>query len=127
MPFVPTPHRLTDADRADRKVTGTELQGMIEEIAAMTGWRWLHLRPARTERGWRTPVSGPLGKGWPDLVLVNPLRRRTLAVEVKRQTSDPLTADQEYVHLMLREAGWTVAVWRPSDLTDGTIQRELQR
>ena len=31
MPFVPTPHRLTDADRADRKVTGTELQGMIEE------------------------------------------------------------------------------------------------
>jgi hypothetical protein len=118
---------LTDQERQDRKVTGAALQGMITELAAIYGWAWLHIRPAQTTHGWRTPIEGPLGKGWPDLVLVNPIRRRTLAVEIKRQVDDALTADQRYVHLVLEQAGWAVRVWRPSDLTSGEIQRELQR
>lgn len=119
--------RLSDQDGADRKVTGAELQGMVGELAAMLGWAWLHIRPAQTSHGWRTPIEGPLGKGWPDMVLVNPIRRRTLAVEIKRQVDDGLSPDQQYVHRVLEEAGWTVRVWRPTDLTSGAIQAELQR
>lgn len=119
--------RLTEAQRADRKLSGGDLQRQIADLAALYGWRWIHIRPAQTQHGWRTPISGPLGKGWPDLVMVNPMRQRTLAVEVKRELGDELTPDQEYVHTMLRESGWTVLVWRPSDMTSGAVQSELAR
>jgi len=119
--------RLTEQERADRKVTGTELQRMVMELGGMLGYASVHFRAAQTGRGWRVPVEGPLGKGWPDLVLVNPMRRRTIAAEIKREVDDQLTPDQEYVHSVLRGAGWSVFVWRPSDLTEGRIQDELQR
>lgn len=118
---------LTEAQRADRRLSGGDLQRQITDLAAMYGWTWMHIRPAQTEHGWRTPISGPLGKGWPDLVLVNPMRGRTLAVEVKRELGDDLTADQVYVHTMLKTAGWEVQTWRPSDMTEGRILEELQR
>lgn len=116
---------LTEQQRQDRRLTGTDLQRQITDLAAMYGWTWVHFRAARTERGWRVPVEGPLGKGWPDLVLVSPMRRRTLAVEVKRELGDDPSPDQTYVHTMLKEAGWAVRVWRPSDMSTGVIQREL--
>lgn len=122
-----TAQRLTEQQRADRRLTGGDLQRQITDLAAMLGWTWVHFRAAKTERGWRVPVEGPLGKGWPDLVLASPQRRRTLAVEVKRELSDPLTADQLYVHSMLEAAGWTVRVWRPSDMTSGRVLEELSR
>lgn len=123
---VPRP-RLTEQQRHDRKLTGGDLQRQITDLAAMLGWTWMHIRPAQTNQGWRTPISGPLGKGWPDLVLVNPMQRRTLAVEVKRELGDDPTPDQVYVHTMLQEAGWMVQVWRPSDMTSGRILEELSR
>lgn len=45
----------------------------------MFGWRVAHFRPARTERGWRTPVAAD-GAGFPDLVLV---RERLVFAELK--------------------------------------------
>ena len=122
----PAARRLTAQQRADRRLTGLDLQRQIKDLGAMLGWLHMHVRPAQTAAGWRTPVSGQLGKGWPDLVLVNPMRRRTLAVEVKREFED-VSPDQVYVHTMLREAGWTVLVWRPSDMSEGRIQEELSR
>lgn len=119
--------RLTEQQRADRRLTGGDLQRQITDLAAMYGWAHVHFRAARTERGWRVPVEGPLGKGWPDLVLVSPMRRRTLAIEVKRELGDAPTPDQVYVHTILQEAGWTVRVWRPSDMTSGRILEELSR
>jgi hypothetical protein len=112
---------LTEAQRLDRHTSGAELQRLVTELATIYGWSWVHFRPARTERGWRTPVEGPLGKGWPDLVLVHPLKRRTLYVEIKRELGDDLTADQFYVMSMLRAAGCETFVWRPGDLTEGRI------
>ena len=72
---------LTPTDRADRTMSERELQGLVVELAALFGWLSVHWRAARTDHGWRVPVSGPLGKGWVDLVLVSPQRRRTIAVD----------------------------------------------
>lgn len=119
--------RLTEAQRQDRRTTGGDLQRMVMELGGMLGWASVHFRAAKTERGWRVPVEGPLGKGWPDLVMAHPGRGRTLAVEIKRELGDPLSPDQVYVHTVLRGAGWTVVVWRPSDLSSGAIQAELSR
>ena len=45
------------------------LQEAILELAGILKWRVAHFRPAKTEKGWRTPVAAD-GKGFPDLVLV---------------------------------------------------------
>jgi hypothetical protein len=50
-------------------VTEAEFQDQVIHLARLYGWRCAHFRPARTEKGWRTPVQAD-GKGFPDLVLV---------------------------------------------------------
>lgn len=117
--------RLSPAEKADRALSGGDLQAQIAELAELYGWQWVHFRAARTQRGWRVPVEGPLGQGWPDLFLVHPRRRRVLAVEVKRELGDPVTAAQLAVHTALREAGLETVVWRPSDMTNGRVQAVL--
>jgi hypothetical protein len=64
-------------------VTEADLQRAVTDLAELLGYEWAHFRPARTEKGWRTPVSGPLGAGWPDLVLVRERDCRLLFLELK--------------------------------------------
>lgn len=94
------------------RITEREWQRQLTDLAELHGWAWVHFRPAETSRGWRTPVSGPLGKGWPDLELK---RERTIYVECKREGERP-TPDQEHVIALLEAAGDEVYVWRPDDL-----------
>lgn len=86
----------------------------VTELAGYKGWKWMHIRPGLNERGrYRTPVSGPLGSGWPDLVLVR--GTRLLFVELKAQGRKP-TALQEQVLGVLTGVGYAeVYVWRPGD------------
>jgi 5-methylcytosine-specific restriction endonuclease McrA len=50
-----------------------QLQRTIVEAARLLGYRVQHARPARTQRGWRTPIEGDVG--FTDLVLAKPRRR----------------------------------------------------
>ena len=86
----------------------------VTDLAAIYHWSWVHFRPAQTSKGWRTPVQGPLGLGWPDLILVHPARRRVLLVELKTERGR-LSPAQEEVHGLLRAAGADVRVWHPTD------------
>lgn len=127
--------RLTDEERRWRTVTGGELQRQITDLAELLGWSWLHIRPGLRANGrWYVPVEGPLGKGWPDLVLVRAggyEEARIVFAELKRQIGDDLTDDQEHVIHVLRtlsddvlrlsdapHRSIEVHVWRPSDLRD---------
>lgn len=96
-------------------VTERDWQRQVTDAAELFGWQWVHFRPAQTQHGWRTPVSGPLGKGWPDLMLV---RERVIFAECKRQDGSRVTPEQQAVHSALRAAGALVYVWRPADLPD---------
>jgi hypothetical protein len=89
-------------------------QAQVTQLAEMLGWDWAHWRAARTAHGWRTPVSGTLGEGFPDLLLVREVDRRMLLVELKSDAGQ-LTAPQRYVHACLRAAGLSVYTWRPRD------------
>lgn len=100
-----------------RKAPGmleAEWQAQVVQLAELYGWGWAHFRPARTARGWRTPVSGPMGAGWPDLVLV---RDRILLVELKRIGGKP-RPDQVAVLEAFRAAGAEVYVWTPADFDE---------
>jgi hypothetical protein len=116
-------HRLTDVERAERKVSGGDLQRQITDLATMFGWAWLHIRPGLRANGrWYVPVEGLLGKGWPDLTLVR--GGRLVFAELKRQTDDAITPEQDFVLGLLRlldyrpEPSIEVHIWRPSDLRD---------
>lgn len=80
------------------QITESDFMGQVTQMAELFGWRWVHFRPARTSYGWRTPVSGPLGKGWPDLTLVRD--DRMIFAELKRD-GEKATPEQEEVLRLL--------------------------
>jgi hypothetical protein len=95
-----------------RQLPETEFQAQVCELAEIYGWSWLHIRALRTKYGWRVPTSGPLAKGWPDLILVKP--GVTAAVELKRDGEHP-TPEQVQVLALLSAAGFETRVWWPKD------------
>ena len=95
-------------------VTEAELQQLVTDAASVLGWSWLHIRPARTMHGWRVPIEGPLGAGFPDLVLVRPRDQRLLLLEMKA-AKGVVSAAQATCHALLRSAGLDVRVVRPHD------------
>lgn len=95
-------------------ITEAEFMDQVTQLAELRGWLWAHFRPAQTSKGWRTPVSGPLGKGWPDLVLVREKDERVMFVELKR-AGGRLKLDQDLVLTSLQEAGQDARWWTPGD------------
>jgi hypothetical protein len=93
-------------------LTEEQFQRQVTDLARIRNWVWVHVRAGRTLSGdWRVPTSGPLAKGWPDLVLV---RERIVFAELKTDRGR-ITADQHAVHDLLRAAGAEAYIWRPKD------------
>jgi hypothetical protein len=91
-------------------VTEREFQKAVTDSLSVFGWRWTHFRPARTERGWRTPLSG--ARGYPDVTAVR--ADGVLFLELKAEQGR-LTKEQSAWLAALGSAGGEVHVWRPSD------------
>jgi hypothetical protein len=85
-------------------------EGTVIDLARLLKWRVAHFRPARTAKGWRTPVQAD-GAGFPDLVLV---RDRVIYAELKSETGR-LSTDQEAWRDAILGAGGLWYCWRPSD------------
>lgn len=101
-------------------MTENELLAAVLDLAKVLKWRVAHFRPAKTERGWRTPVSAD-GAGWPDLLLV---RQRVMAVELKSDKGR-VTREQADWLIYLHLAGVETHVWRPADWHNGVILETL--
>lgn len=98
------------------------LLSSVIDRAASHGWKTLHIRPARTSKGWRTPVQGD-GRGFPDFLGVR--RGVLLVAELKRHGEKP-TAEQEAWLAAFRTLPFArVFVWRPADLYSGEIEEAL--
>jgi len=82
-------------------------QTRVMDTAQLFGWRRVHIRPARTDRGWRTAYEGD--PGLPDLVLARD--GRVILVELKSDTGKP-TLDQQ---AWLNAAGPNGYLWAPGD------------
>lgn len=95
------------------RLTEVAWQQRVTDLASLRGWLWVHHRPARTEKGWRTPVSGPLGTGWPDLVLIR--GDRLLAVELKSATGRPTPAQLAALDALDQVRSVQALLARPSD------------
>lgn len=109
-PGFGAPTRL--AHRTRLAVSEADHQAAIVRCAQLLGWTCAHFRPARTERGWRTPV-GADGAGFPDLVMTHP-EHGLVFVECKSERGKVGPRQREWLKL-LKAAGAEVYVWKPSD------------
>lgn len=98
-----------------RAETEAHFQERVQRLATDRGWSWMHVPRSRVGRGqragWRTNITGPLGKGWPDLFLVR--GGRAMWLELKTDSGYP-DAHQRGVHAVLGAVG-EVYVLRPRD------------
>lgn len=116
---------MTAATKPLLSATEAEFQNLIIEYAQIRGWLVMHTRPARTERGWRTPLQGDAG--YPDLTMA---RRGRLVIAELKSESGKVTREQAawLEHLPPRVAqeddsadrdihshAIEVYVWRPRD------------
>lgn len=91
-----------------------QFMAAVTQLAAIRGWSWMHIRPGLNERGrYRTPVSGALGSGWPDLVLVR--TGRLIFAELKAQKGKVTGLQQTVLGVLGAIPCAEVYVWRPSD------------
>ncbi len=111
------------AKNADvRAMSEGELQSSVIELAQLLGWRVAHFRTALSKSGhWMTPVQGD-GAGFPDLILV---RERVIAAELKAERGRMSPEQDTWLRAFL-DAGVLVAVWKPRDWFNGTIEATLR-
>src|SRR5688572_27506852 len=83
----------------------------VIEYAQLKGWRTAHFRPARTGKGWVTPVQGD-GAGWPDLFLIR--GDRIVVAELKSGRGRLSPAQWAWLRAFT-EAGIQAFVWGPRD------------
>ena len=91
-------------------VTEAQFAQAVIELAQYRGWMVVHFRPARTEKGWRTAMTGD--RGFVDLVLAR--RGVVLHVELKTMHGRIGKGQQEWAD----QIGDTYRLWRPSDLEE---------
>ena len=85
----------------------------IVQLAHLHGWMVAHFRPAKTDKGWRTPVSAD-GKGFPDLLLIHPQRGKLLVIEVKIPPNHLSEEQKDWID-WFQEAGVSVIIAKPED------------
>jgi hypothetical protein len=86
-------------------------QKAVIDLARTLGYKVAHFRPAKTSKGWRTPVAAD-GKGWPDLCIVG--RGRVIFAEIK-VGKNQLTDEQRAWLEHLRDCDQVAWCWRPED------------
>lgn len=91
------------------ELSEAEFQSQVCRLAENLGWNWMHV--VTTGTGRHFPIRGPLGSGWPDLVLLR--NDRLLFVELKKEKG-PIRLGQDLVLSLLQRAAETY-IWKPSD------------
>ncbi len=94
--------------------TEAQFQTEIITVADQLGWMYYH-----THNSKHSP------SGWPDLVLLHPVRRKLIIWELKSRKGKATLAQIAWIN-GLRSVGINAAVKWPVDWADESIQRELR-
>ena len=97
-----------------REITEKDFSSQIESLLNIFGWHWCHFRPARTEHGWRTALSGH--KGFLDYIATKP--PRLLIFELKSEKGKVSSEQQEWIDLLKQCTGAEVYLWKPSQIDE---------
>ena len=99
-------------------MTERDLQSAAVDLARLFGWRVAHFRPARTSRGWRTPVEAD-GQGFPDLLLIKGTQIKVR--ELKAGKNKPSPEQKDWL-AAFQIASIDAGIWTEEDLPDGIIE-----
>ena len=97
-------------------LTEAEWLRSVGDALDLTGWAWIHHRPARRAQGkWTTATQGNSAKGFPDVVAVRPPRVLWLELKTERgrvsveQNSwlDLLRASGQEAHVLRMPRDWS--------------------
>jgi hypothetical protein len=113
---------MSNRDLIAKSMSEAELQANVIDAARKLGWRIAHFRPAKTEKGWRTPVEAD-GKGFPDLVLAN--GKTVVFAELKSQKGRVEPEQWAWIDALMVGMQCQAFLWRPSDWMNGTIESVL--
>ena len=91
-------------------ITEEQLAGEVEDLLNIFQWRWCHFRPARTEHGWRTAVSGY--KGFPDYIAAR--LPRLIIFELKSEKGKLTPEQAEWLELLRNCTSIEAYCWRPN-------------
>jgi len=94
------------------KITEKAFSSQVEDLLGIFGWLWCHFRPARTEHGWRTAITGH--KGFVDYVAIK--GERCLFIEIKSNKGKLTESQKEWAELLSACPGVEYYCWRPGDL-----------
>lgn len=75
------------------KISETAFASQVEDLLKLYRWRWTHIRPAWSSKGWRTPIKGD--QGLPDYIAVR--SPRLIFAELKDQYSKTTPEQQEWL------------------------------
>lgn len=92
-------------------MTEAAFASAIEATLSLTGWLWVHQRPARTRHGWVTAMSG--SPGFPDYLALRDAR--CLAIELKSDVGRVRAEQAHWLDAFAAVPGIEAYVWRPSD------------
>ena len=98
-------------------VSEADFQKTVIELAQKMGWLVAHFRPARTEKGWRTPVSAD-GKGFPDLIMVHEQYGWIVVAEIKSETGKVTPEQDKWLKAFQACLPFDVFTWRANDDKD---------
>ena len=102
------------------KTTGTltisekAFSRQVEDLLKTFHWRWCHFRPARTEHGWRTALSGH--QGFPDYIATK--GSRLLICELKSGKNKLSPSQVEWIDSLKQIPSTEVYVWYPENWDD---------
>lgn len=96
------------------RMSEADLTVSVLELCRIFRWRCVHFRPARTAKGWRTPVAGD-GAGWPDILAVR--GDRMVAAELKAGRNRPSPEQLAWLDA-LAATGAEIFVWTDQHLDD---------
>ena len=92
-------------------ISERDFSSQVESLLKLFGWHWCHFRPARTQYGWRTALSGH--QGFPDYIATKP--PKLLIFELKSEEGKVSPAQQGWLDMLAECPGVEVYLWRPSD------------
>jgi hypothetical protein len=101
-------------------ISEQDFQQAVTDTLTALGWRWIHFRAARTQRGWKTALSG--SPGFPDLCAVR--GERVLFLELKAQKGKLRDEQRHWLSALGASHAVEVHCWRPDDwpLIEGLLR-----
>jgi len=106
-------------------ISETAFATQVEELLRLYNWRFLHIRPSRTPKGYWQTFTNKEGIGFPDYLAVSKERQRLIFAELKDETSELKDAQVDWINDL--EACQQTILLEPLQISNGKAELALNK